>query len=145
MLINEWNNSIYQLTCCLRERHVTQVYVSIEPHQLPIIYREEYNVHFGGIEKLHPFDAAKWGHVFQVCCILLNYNYDKFYLYRCVLKMHLCSYLLTRVTRCDQIISAPTCTSLFGHWAKEAKNDVLVTTEKYVIQGDDCLMGCSAV
>jgi len=45
---------------------------------LPIIYREEYNVHFGGIEKLHPFDAAKWGHIFQVGCILSgNYNEDE--------------------------------------------------------------------
>jgi len=46
------------------------MYISTEPHQLPIIYREEYNVHFGGIEKLHPFDAGKWGHIFQVSCIL---------------------------------------------------------------------------
>jgi histone deacetylase 11 len=54
---------------------VSQVYISTEPHQLPIIYREEYNVRFGGIEKLHPFDAAKWGHIFQVGCILPgNYN-----------------------------------------------------------------------
>lgn len=45
---------------------MSQVYISTEPHQLPIIYREEYNVHFGGVEKLHPFDAAKWGHIFQV-------------------------------------------------------------------------------
>ncbi|PNF15397.1 Histone deacetylase 11 [Cryptotermes secundus] len=48
-----------------QESHVSQIYISTEPHQLPIIYREEYNVHFGGIEKLHPFDAAKWGHIFQ--------------------------------------------------------------------------------
>lgn len=57
---------------------MSQVYISTEPHQLPIIYREEYNVHFGGIEKLHPFDAAKWGHIFQVGCILsCNYNEDE--------------------------------------------------------------------
>ncbi|KAJ9588992.1 hypothetical protein L9F63_017687 [Diploptera punctata] len=48
-----------------RGHHVSQVYINTEPHQLPIIYREEYNVHFGGIEKLHPFDASKWGHIFQ--------------------------------------------------------------------------------
>jgi hypothetical protein len=62
----------------LREPHVSQVYISTEPHQLPIIYREEYNVHFGGVEKLHPFDAAKWGHIFQVGCIPPgNYNEDE--------------------------------------------------------------------
>jgi hypothetical protein len=70
--------NIYQLTFLpKRESHVSQLYISTEPHQLPIIYREEYNVHFGGIEKLHPFDAAKWGHIFQVGCILLfKYNQD---------------------------------------------------------------------
>jgi histone deacetylase 11 len=57
---------------------VSKVYISTEPHQLPIIYREEYNVHFGGVEKLHPFDAAKWGHIFQVGFILSgNYNEDE--------------------------------------------------------------------
>ena len=42
------------------------LYISIEAHQLPIIYRQEYNVSFLGLEKLHPFDAAKWGNIYQV-------------------------------------------------------------------------------
>jgi hypothetical protein len=54
-----------------REPHVSKIYITTEPHQLPIVYREEYNVHFGGIERLHPFDAAKWGHIFQVGNIFL--------------------------------------------------------------------------
>jgi hypothetical protein len=66
--------SVYQFTFCSRESHVSQIYISTEPHQLPIIYQVEYNVHFGGIEKLRPFNAAKWGHIFQVGCILL-YKY----------------------------------------------------------------------
>lgn len=43
-----------------------KMYFDIEDNQLPIIYRKEYNVHFCGMEKLHPFDARKWGHVFKV-------------------------------------------------------------------------------
>nr|CAD7203368.1 unnamed protein product [Timema douglasi] len=45
--------------------HVSQLYVSIGPDQVPIVYRSEYNVSFVGLEKLHPFDATKWRHVFQ--------------------------------------------------------------------------------
>ncbi|XP_063236332.1 histone deacetylase 11 [Bacillus rossius redtenbacheri] len=45
--------------------HFTKLYFDIAPGQLPIVYRDEYNVHFLGLEKLHPFDAAKWGHIFQ--------------------------------------------------------------------------------
>lgn len=29
------------------------------------MYRNEYNIHFWGLEKLHPFDAGKWGNIFQ--------------------------------------------------------------------------------
>ncbi|KAG8221847.1 hypothetical protein J437_LFUL003223 [Ladona fulva] len=46
-------------------KYPSTVYFEIEPHQLPIIYRSEYNVRFLGLEKLHPFDAAKWSHVFR--------------------------------------------------------------------------------
>ncbi|XP_067000305.1 histone deacetylase 11 [Anabrus simplex] len=48
-----------------RPPYVTKLYFDIGPNQLPIIYRKEYNVHFVGLEKLHPFDASKWGHIFQ--------------------------------------------------------------------------------
>ena len=32
---------------------------------LPIFYRDEYNIKFWGIEKLHPFDSRKYGKVFH--------------------------------------------------------------------------------
>lgn len=34
--------------------------------KLPIVYSKKYSVHFAGLEKLHPFDAAKGKHVQQV-------------------------------------------------------------------------------
>ncbi|XP_017775794.1 PREDICTED: histone deacetylase 11 isoform X2 [Nicrophorus vespilloides] len=43
----------------------TKLYFDIDEEQWPIIYRPEYNVHFWGLEKLHPFDAGKWGHVYE--------------------------------------------------------------------------------
>ncbi|KAB0799618.1 hypothetical protein PPYR_07498 [Photinus pyralis] len=43
----------------------TNLYIDIKETQWPIVYRPEYNVRFFGLEKLHPFDAGKWGNVFQ--------------------------------------------------------------------------------
>ncbi|KAF5285340.1 hypothetical protein FQA39_LY04439 [Lamprigera yunnana] len=43
----------------------TELYVNITENQWSIVYRPEYNVHFLGVEKLHPFDAKKWGAIFQ--------------------------------------------------------------------------------
>lgn len=43
----------------------TSLYLDISDTQWPIIYRREYNVNFFGLEKLHPFDAGKWGNIFQ--------------------------------------------------------------------------------
>lgn len=44
--------------------HETALYHDVKPSQWPIIYSEEYNISFLGLEKLHPFDAGKWGKVF---------------------------------------------------------------------------------
>ena len=55
----------------------TNLYVSVRDTQWPIIYSPEYNIGFLGLEKLHPFDAGKWGKVFQFLkgnCILIGYN-----------------------------------------------------------------------
>ena len=38
--------------------------VDIKPTQWPVIYSSEYNIGFCGLEKLHPFDAGKWGRIF---------------------------------------------------------------------------------
>lgn len=33
--------------------------------QWPIMYSPVYNIGFLGLEKLHPFDAGKWGRIFN--------------------------------------------------------------------------------
>ena len=51
-------------------KHSSHLYdVMVQPHQVPIIYRPEYNITFLGFEKLHPFDSGKWGKVIQVGAI----------------------------------------------------------------------------
>ena len=47
-----------------RELHETSLYQDVKPTQWPIIYSPEYNIGFLGLEKLHPFDAGKWGKVY---------------------------------------------------------------------------------
>ncbi|XP_070193621.1 histone deacetylase 11-like [Littorina saxatilis] len=43
--------------------HVTQLYRDTEKTQWPLVYSSEYNISFLGMEKLHPFDAGKWGNI----------------------------------------------------------------------------------
>ncbi|XP_053725237.1 histone deacetylase 11 [Synchiropus splendidus] len=43
--------------------HETDLYSSIPASCLPIVYHPDYNITFMGLEKLHPFDAGKWGKV----------------------------------------------------------------------------------
>uniref|UniRef100_A0A3Q1HC02 Histone deacetylase 11 n=1 Tax=Anabas testudineus TaxID=64144 RepID=A0A3Q1HC02_ANATE len=43
--------------------HHTGLYISIPRTCLPIVYHPDYNITFMGLEKLHPFDAGKWGKV----------------------------------------------------------------------------------
>ncbi|KAJ8301577.1 hypothetical protein KUTeg_020564 [Tegillarca granosa] len=47
-----------------KEEHKTQLYLEVKKTQWPIIYSAEYNIGFLGLEKLHPFDAGKWGRVY---------------------------------------------------------------------------------
>ncbi|CAG2242022.1 HDAC11 [Mytilus edulis] len=49
-----------------RKLHATDLYVPIEPKQWPIVYTNQYNINALGMQKLHPFDAGKWGRVFQM-------------------------------------------------------------------------------
>lgn len=42
------------------------VYFDIKDEQLPIIYSSHYDIHFMGMEKLHPFDSAKWRKIFRM-------------------------------------------------------------------------------
>ncbi|XP_047003568.1 histone deacetylase 11 [Schistocerca americana] len=55
----------------------TRLYIEIRHNQWPIVYRKEYNVHFLGVEKLHPFDANKWGNIFQYLKDELHLSEDK--------------------------------------------------------------------
>ncbi|XP_027692895.1 histone deacetylase 11 [Vombatus ursinus] len=43
--------------------HNTQLYEEVSKTCWPIIYSPRYNITFLGLEKLHPFDAGKWGKV----------------------------------------------------------------------------------
>ena len=36
---------------------------TMQPSQLPIVYRDAYNIRFFGLEKLHPFDSCKYGKI----------------------------------------------------------------------------------
>ncbi|XP_077984351.1 histone deacetylase 11-like isoform X2 [Glandiceps talaboti] len=44
--------------------HNTRLYFDISDRQWPVVYSQDYNIGFLGLEKLHPFDAGKWGKVF---------------------------------------------------------------------------------
>ncbi|XP_029007229.1 histone deacetylase 11 [Betta splendens] len=46
-----------------RSPHHTDLYSAIPRTCLPIVYHPDYNITFMGLEKLHPFDAGKWGKV----------------------------------------------------------------------------------
>ncbi|XP_035517634.1 histone deacetylase 11 [Morone saxatilis] len=46
-----------------RSCHRTELYSSVPRTCLPIVYHPDYNITFMGLEKLHPFDAGKWGKV----------------------------------------------------------------------------------
>ncbi|XP_071082818.1 histone deacetylase 11-like isoform X1 [Haliotis cracherodii] len=43
----------------------SQLYIQTDDKQWPIVYAAEYNISFLGLEKLHPFDAGKWGRIFE--------------------------------------------------------------------------------
>uniref|UniRef100_A0A3Q2C9H3 Histone deacetylase 11 n=1 Tax=Cyprinodon variegatus TaxID=28743 RepID=A0A3Q2C9H3_CYPVA len=43
--------------------HHSELFASIPPTCLPIVYHPNYNITFMGLEKLHPFDSGKWGKV----------------------------------------------------------------------------------
>lgn len=42
------------------------VYFDVRDEQLPVIYSSHYNIHFMGMEKLHPFDSAKWEKIYRM-------------------------------------------------------------------------------
>ncbi|XP_076469120.1 histone deacetylase 11-like isoform X2 [Babylonia areolata] len=46
-----------------KKLHSTSLYYDTMETQWPIVYASEYNISFLGMEKLHPFDAGKWGNI----------------------------------------------------------------------------------
>ena len=65
------SSSVYQpnhdILAALR-RHLPPDHLPSPPDKLPIIYHEDYNISFYGIEKLHPFDSQKYRHVVDMLC-----------------------------------------------------------------------------
>ncbi|CAG2220960.1 HDAC11 [Mytilus edulis] len=61
MTTNEDNNIQKEISA----PQSTELYIKIAETQWPIIYTPEYNIGFLGLEKLHPFDAGKWGKVYE--------------------------------------------------------------------------------
>lgn len=51
------------LSPCPRRPHSTQLYQHVPDSRWPIVYSPRYNITFLGLERLHPFDAGKWGKV----------------------------------------------------------------------------------
>ena len=41
------------------------LYLEVKANQWPLVYSQDYNIGFLGLERLHPFDSGKWGKVFQ--------------------------------------------------------------------------------
>ena len=39
--------------------------VGLSDKQWPIVYADEYNISFGGLERIHPFDSGKWGKIYK--------------------------------------------------------------------------------
>ena len=58
----EYSNMIFKFVLFFSP-HDTELYVDVPRTRLPIVYHPIYNITFMGMEKLHPFDAGKWGKV----------------------------------------------------------------------------------
>ncbi|ROI16177.1 Histone deacetylase 11 [Anabarilius grahami] len=56
---------IYITYSSFHSSHQTELYAEVPASCLPIVYSPEYNITFMGLEKLHPFDAGKWGKVIR--------------------------------------------------------------------------------
>ncbi|XP_054577592.1 histone deacetylase 11 isoform X2 [Eptesicus fuscus] len=55
--------------------HATQLYQHVPGTRWPIVYSPRYNITFMGLEKLHPFDAGKWGKVIGFLKVVLCCRY----------------------------------------------------------------------
>ena len=60
---SETLNEITKQSSDIQSSIDTTLYFDIKNTQWPIVYTSDYNIGFLGLEKLHPFDAGKWGRV----------------------------------------------------------------------------------
>jgi hypothetical protein len=72
-------------------------------HKVPIIYSPIYNITLGGLEKLHPFDAQKYGKIHAYLVNELGLSPDSFYAPPMIsdqelLKVHTQAYLTSLLT-----------------------------------------------
>ncbi|CAD5119796.1 DgyrCDS8383 [Dimorphilus gyrociliatus] len=49
----------------INNSQILKILKNVGPHQWPIVFSPEYNISFFGMEKVHPFDAGKWGRIFD--------------------------------------------------------------------------------
>ncbi|XP_076274483.1 histone deacetylase 11 isoform X1 [Rhynchophorus ferrugineus] len=98
------------------------LYINISKEQLPIVYRKEYNVHFLGLEKLHPFDTNKWGNIFKILSdcgmitkktVVVPNEAKKEHLLMVHKKKYLkslkCSFKVARITEVAPLVLVPNC------------------------------------
>lgn len=43
-----------------------RLYLKVGQDKWPILYSSAYDITFGGLEKIHPFDSSKWRRVYQL-------------------------------------------------------------------------------
>lgn len=43
-----------------------RLYIRVPRNKWPIVYTNDYNISFLGLQRIHPFDSGKWGRVFQI-------------------------------------------------------------------------------
>ena len=43
-----------------------RLYVKVPKEKWPILYSSAYDITFGGLERIHPFDSSKWRRVYQL-------------------------------------------------------------------------------
>ena len=91
--------------------------------KLPIVYHPDYNISFGGLEKLHPFDSAKYGRVYNYLLTLPGISAQRFYQPKDeitrdeLLKVHAAEYLdslllsstVADVTEIEILAQLPNC------------------------------------
>lgn len=59
------HDTTHDIHQCTLIPHIAQAFINHATPQIPIIYRDEYNITAYGLEKMHPFDSTKYRRVYQ--------------------------------------------------------------------------------